>query len=110
MPPRWSLKTTTAPKRSPDWRPTHPGEFFGAVVLPALGRPKAEIARLLGVSRESLYRILDGRQPVTPAMAVRLGKLCGNGPELWIRMQADLDLWLARRETDVSDIPTLADA
>ena len=110
MPSRSILKITTAHKRSPDWRPTHPGEFFGAIVLPALGRPKAEIARLLGVSRESLYRILDGRQPVTPSMAIRLGKLCGNGPELWVRMQAEFDLWHACRETDVSNIPTLAEA
>ena len=94
-------------KRHPDWKPTHPGELLGNVVLPALKRPKAEIARLLGVSRESLYRILDARQPVTPAMAVRLGKLCGNGPHLWLRMQADYDLWFAAREIDVSKIPTL---
>jgi antitoxin HigA-1 len=97
-------------KRHPDWKPAHPGEFLGGVVLPALNRPKAEIARLLGVSRESLYRILDARQPVTPAMAVRLGKLCGNGPHLWLRMQADYDLWLAAREVDVSSIPTLSAA
>ena len=97
-------------KRYPDWKPTHPGEFLGAIVLPALDRPKAEIARLLGVSRESLYRILDGRQPVTPAMAIRLGKLCGNGPHLWLRMQADYDLWLAAREVDVRNIPTLSNA
>ena len=77
------------------------------IVLPELDRSKAEIARLLGISRESLYRILDERQPVTPAMAVKLGKLCGNGARLWIRMQAEYDLWQAEREVDVSSIPNL---
>jgi addiction module HigA family antidote len=96
--------------RNPDRRPTHPGALLREIVLPALGRPKAEIARLLGVSRESLYRILDEKQPVTPTMAVKLGKLCGNGPRLWMRMQANVDLWTAEREVDVSNIPTLEQA
>ena len=51
-------------------------------VLPALGKSKTEIARLLGVSRQTLYDILDEKQPVTPGMALRLGKLLGNGPDL----------------------------
>lgn len=93
--------------RDPDRRPTHPGALLREMVLPALGRPKAEIARLLGVSRESLYRILDEKQPVTPTMAVKLGKLCGNGPRLWVQMQASHDLWTAQRDVDVSGIPTL---
>ena len=87
--------------------PTHPGELLREVVLPSLNRPKAEIARLLDISRESLYRILDEKQPVAPPMAVKLGKLCGNGPQLWARMQANHDLWQAERDTDVSQIPTL---
>jgi len=77
------------------------------VVLPSLNRPKAEIARLLEISRESLYRILDEKQPVTPPMAVKLGKLCGNGPHLWAQMQTNHDLWQAERAIDVSGIPTL---
>lgn len=96
--------------RNPERRPTHSGALLREIVLPALGRPKAEIARLLGVSRESLYRILDEKQPVTPTMAVKLGKLCGNGPRLWMRMQANVDLWTAEREVDVSGIPTLEQA
>lgn len=96
-------------RRHSERRPTHPGKLLRELVLPSLHRSKVEIARLLGVSRESLYRILDERQPVTPPMAVKLGKLCGNGPVLWLQMQANYDLWAAERETDVSQIPTLAD-
>lgn len=94
-------------RRHSDMKPSHPGALLREIVLPELNRPKAEIARLLGVSRESLYRILDEKQPVTPAMAVKLGKLCGNGSRLWVRMQAEYDLWQAEREIDVSGIPTL---
>jgi addiction module HigA family antidote len=90
-----------------DKPPTHPGALLREVVLPSLNRPKAEIARLLGVSRESLYRILDQKQPVTLPMAMKLGKLCGNGPRLWAQMQINHDLWQAERAIDVSKIPTL---
>jgi len=96
-------------RRSPQRTPTHPGKLLREIVLPSLNRSKAEIARLLNVSRETLYRILDERQPVTPPMAVKLGKLCGNGPVLWLHMQANFDLWIAERETDVSHIPTLVE-
>jgi antitoxin HigA-1 len=87
--------------------PAHPGELLAEIVIPATGRSKAEIARLLGISRQTLYDILNQRQPVTPAVAVRLGKLFGDGPGVWIRMQAAYDTWHAEREIDVSDIPTL---
>lgn len=87
--------------------PTHPGALLEEA-LEALGRPKAEIARLLGISRQQLYDILACAKPITPRMAVRIGKLCGNGPGVWSRMQLAHDLWHAERETDVSAVPTLA--
>jgi addiction module HigA family antidote len=75
----------------------HPGELLREDVLPALGRTRTEIARLLGVSRQTLHSILSERAPVTPEMALRLGKLCGNGPELWLALQARYDLeWLGQ--------------
>jgi addiction module HigA family antidote len=93
-------------------KPSHPGEHLREIVLPALGRPKAEIARLLGISRQTLYDILAERQPVTPAMALRIGKLCGNGPELWINLQRAFDLEAAERELadEIAKIPTLTAA
>ena len=93
----------------PGLPPTHPGELLREVVVPALGKSKAEIARLLGVSRHTLYELLGERQPVTPQMAHRLGKLCGNGPGLWLRMQTNYDLAVTGKAmaAELERIPTL---
>ena len=93
-------------------RPVHPAEIIREDVLPALGRPKAEIARLLGISRQTLYDLLGERQPVTVAMALRIGKLTGTTPESWLRMQQRYDLKIAEREMadEIARIPTLKEA
>lgn len=93
--------------RHPDIAPTHPGELLGEIVIPGTGQSKAKIARLLGISRQTLYDVISEKQPVTPALAVRLGKLFGDGAGLWVRMQADHDVWHAEREIDVSAIMRL---
>jgi antitoxin HigA-1 len=93
--------------RDPNRCPTHPGELLREDVIPATGRSKAEIARLLGISRQHLYDILDEKKPVSPAVAARLGKLFGDGTEVWIRMQGAYDAWHADRKVDVSAIPTI---
>jgi addiction module HigA family antidote len=87
----------------------HPGEHLREDILPALGRPKAEIARLLGISRQTLYDVLAEKQPVTANLAVRLGKLCGDGPDVWLRMQQGYDREMAEEELKrvLPKIPTL---
>jgi addiction module HigA family antidote len=99
--------TKKLPKRG--LPPMHPGELLREEVLPALGRSKTEIARLLGVARQTLYDILDERPPVTPGRALRLGKLCGNGPDLWLNLQKRYDLHRAEQELGdrIKAIPTL---
>ena len=89
--------------------PTHPGAVLRNDVLPAVGLHKVQIAEYLGISRQHLNDILLERKPVSPNVAVRLGKLFGNGPALWVRMQAAYDTWHAEREVDTSDIPTISD-
>jgi addiction module HigA family antidote len=77
--------------------PTHPGAILREDVLPALALSVSEAARQLGVTRQMLHRIIAEKSSITPAMAARLGRFCGNGPGLWLRMQQAYDLWRAER-------------
>src|SRR5690349_12095665 len=90
-------------------KPMHPGELLREIVLPGVGKPKTEIVKLLGISRQSLYDILDEKQPVTPAMALRFGKLFGNGPDIWLNMQRQFDIHKAEQDIgdQIKSIPTL---
>ena len=86
--------------------PSHPGAAIEDILID-LKIPKSEIARMLNISRQHLYDIIAGRKPVSPEVAVRLGKLFGDGGGIWIRLQAAYDLWQAQRTVDVSAIPTI---
>jgi antitoxin HigA-1 len=89
--------------------PVHPGRALREEVLPGLGKTKTEIAKLLGISRQTLFDILTERQPITPAMALRFGKLLGSGPDIWIDLQRAYDLHLAEKQLGrkLARIPTL---
>lgn len=90
--------------------PTHPGEVLREDVLPALKLSVSAAARTLGVSRQTLHAILKGRSGVTPEMAARIGKMCGNGPRIWLDVQNEYDLWHAERRLagELKRIPKLA--
>ena len=96
-------------KRNSDRCPSHPGALLDDIIS-ATGKSKAEVARLLGISRQQLYDIIGERKPVSPSVAARLGKLFGDGAAIWLRMQAAYDAWHAERETDLSAVPTLSAA
>lgn len=76
--------------------PNHPGTLLREIVLPAMRVSIAQAAREMGISRQQLHKILTGNGRVTAEMAARLGKYCGNGPQLWLNMQNAFDLWHAQ--------------
>ncbi len=86
--------------RNPKRRPTHPGAILREDVLPELALTQGEFADRLGVSRRTVSEILHERRPVTPDMAIRLGKLLGNGAGIWLRMQQTVDIWEAEQEPE----------
>ncbi|HEX5362282.1 MAG TPA: HigA family addiction module antitoxin, partial [Fluviicoccus sp.] len=89
------------------FNPPHPAESLREDVLPALGLSVTEAARQLGVSRVTLSRLLNAKAGVTPEMALRieawLGMERGGDARVWLRMQADYDLWQAQQK--VAAIP-----
>lgn len=86
--------------------PTHPGAALDDWLFD-VDITKTKLADMLGISRQQLYDILTEKKPVSANIAVRIGKLLGNGPVVWLRMQAAHDAWHAERNVDVSNIPTL---
>jgi addiction module HigA family antidote len=88
--------------------PAHPGALLRKR-LTQLGQPTAAIARLLGLSRQTLYEILAEKQCVTPRVALRLAKLTASSAEMWLDLQQKYDLALARRDDGdlVKNVPVL---
>ena len=80
----------------------HPAAVLRDDVLPALGLSITDAATQLGVSRVTLSRVLNGRAAISPEMALRLqawlGKERGGDAGLWLRLQANHDLWLAEQK------------
>lgn len=77
--------------------PVHPGALLREDVLPNVPMTKADVARTLGISRAQLYAVLAEKAPVSAAMALRLGRFFGNGPEFWLNMQSNYDLEILAR-------------
>ena len=66
--------------------------------MPDYGLTIADLARQLGVSRQTVNELLRQKRAVTPAMALRLSRLFGNSPQFWINAQSAVGLWLAQKE------------
>lgn len=94
-------------KRHVSFAPTHPGAVLKEDILPALGIGPVEFSKATGLSRSTIQRLLRGDAPVTAETALRIGKVVGNGPRLWLNMQSAHDLYQASQSIDVESLPTL---
>ncbi len=77
--------------------PVHPGLIVRHDCLEPLGLSVTEAANALGVSRQALNNVLNGKAGISPEMAIRLTKAFGSTPETWLHMQLAYDLAAARK-------------
>ena len=85
--------------RHPSIEPSHPG----AIILGSLedaNIKRSDLATALGISRNTLYKLLEGKQSMTAEMAIRVEAVMGGSAEVWMALQADHDLWHAQRSVD----------
>jgi addiction module HigA family antidote len=87
--------------------PPHPGGLIRDN-LADLGLSVAEGATGLGVTRQQLYKVINGQSSVTPEMALRLEKAFGGSADVWLRMQVNYDLALVRRREKEIAVTRLA--
>ena len=78
--------------------PPHPGRSIRNACLEPLGLSITEGAEVLGVTRQTLNNVVNGKSGISPEMAIRLSKAFGSTPETWLRMQLAYDLAQARKE------------
>ena len=93
---RTATSTTFAQNRSSMNNPPHPGGGL-RYDIEAMGWTVAECAKRLGLRRTTLSRVLNGKQAITPAIALALERIGWSDAETWLRLQAAYDLARERR-------------
>src|SRR5512140_1218516 len=72
--------------------PPHPGRIVRQDCIEPLGLTITAAAKALGVTRQALNNLVNGKAGISPEMAVRISKAFGGSPEMWLRLQANYDL------------------
>ncbi len=80
--------------------PPHPGEIVKYECLEPLGLSVTRAAEGLGITRQALSDLINGKSGVSVDMAIRLSKAFGSTPETWLGMQMAYDLWQARERAE----------
>lgn len=95
-----------------DFPPLSPGAVLQERIVGRLGLSQAALAEALGVSRFTVNQVLGGRRAVSAEMALRLGHVLDTSPELWLKLQAQVDLFEARRAAgaEIAKLPKLRKA
>ncbi len=78
--------------------PPHPGEIVKWDCLEPLGLSVTRAAQGLGVTRQALSDLVNGKAGVSVEMSIRLSLAFGSTPETWLAMQTAYDLWQARNK------------
>jgi len=90
-------------KRKSGLPPVHPGEILKEDVLPAVGLSVTATAKALGVSRQMLHDIMAERRPLSAVMCLKVARLFGSSPQMWMRLQAAYDLKRAEQDKKVME-------
>ncbi len=89
------------------YNPPHPGDVIKGLWLDPMGASITDAAEALGISRNTLSKIINGRGRVTPEMAVRLSIALGSSPESWLGHQAAYDLWQVEQSQEKLEVVPL---
>ncbi len=78
-------------------KPMHPGQVLEEVYMNEMGLNQTALAKLCGCSPRKINEIVNGKRGISPSFAIVLEKVLKTTAEMWVRMQAEYDLWEARQ-------------
>jgi len=87
-----------------EMRQIHPGEILREEVIYANELSVTEAAKMLGISRQSLNKIIHEKSDITPEMSFRIAKVFGGTPDIWANLQTKFNLHLAAEKTRTLDL------
>lgn len=93
------MSITTDPKKPLTMKnPPHPGLVVLHECVEPSGLTITQAAATLGVTRNTLSGLVNGRRGISPEMAVRLSTVFGGTEQGWLVQQAQYDLAQVRRD------------
>ena len=78
-------------------KPLHPGQVLSEIYMTEMGLNQSQLAVKCGCSPRKINEIVNGKRAVSPEFAIQLEKVLGTTAEMWVRIQAEYDLWQARQ-------------
>lgn len=78
--------------------PMHPGKVLAEVYMSQLDLNQTALAKLCSCSPRKINEIVNGKRAISPSFAITLESVLGTSAEMWVRMQAEYDLWEARQK------------
>ena len=79
-------------------KPMHPGTVLGEIYMKEMGLNQTQLAEKCECTHRKINEIVNGKRAISPEFALVLEKVLGTTAEMWVRMQADYDLWVARQK------------
>ena len=92
------LSTTTGVSMLRNPKPSHPGIVLGTIYLEQLGWTQTRLAQEIGCAHRKINEIVNGKRSITAAFALELERVLGTEAEMWVRLQAEHDLFVARKK------------
>lgn len=77
--------------------PLHPGEVLNEVYMKEMSLNQSQLAELCGCTPRKINEIVNGKRGISPQFAIELEEAIGTSAEMWVKMQAEYDLWIARQ-------------
>jgi len=79
-------------------KPMHPGQVLSEVYMSEMGLNQTDLAKLCECSPRKINEIVNGKRSISAAFAIILEKKLKTTAEMWVRIQAEYDLWEARQK------------